>query len=145
MSGQHQTACVLLFLITFYRQHATYMAVSEASEVSDDMYAAIDDPTYIPAGGISQTNSDTYAVINLPDYDSGSQTYQKLEGAEEVFRSFIVKPIFVYSDVSSDQCDQIGRFLHFGQPFKALEHNRFAQISYILRQFLYWCQNHSFF
>ena len=61
------------------------MAVSEAS---DDMYAAIDDPTYIPAGGISQTNSDTYAVINLPDYDSGSQTYQKLEGAEEVIRLF---------------------------------------------------------
>ena len=118
------------------------MAVSEASEVSDDMYAAIDDPTYIPAGGISQTNSDTYAVINLPDYDSGSQTYQKLEGAEEVFRSFIVKPIFVYSDVSSDQ---FGQFLHFGQPFKALEHNQFAQISYILRQFLYRCQNHSFF
>ena len=63
------------------RQNATYMAVSEAS---DDMYAAIEDPTYIPAGAISQTNSDTYAVINLPDYDSGSQTYQKLEGAEEV-------------------------------------------------------------
>ena len=48
------------------------------------MYAAIEDPTYMPAGAMSQTNSDTYAVINLPDYDSGSQTYQKLEGAEEV-------------------------------------------------------------
>lgn len=60
--------------------NATYMAVSEAS---DDMYAAIEDPTYIPTGAVSQTNSDTYAVINPPDYDSGSQTYQKLEGQDE--------------------------------------------------------------
>ena len=75
----HLENCYILYCVS--RQNATYMAVSEAS---DDMYAAIDDPTYIPAGAISQTNSDTYAVINLPDYDSGSQTYQKLEGAEEV-------------------------------------------------------------
>ena len=72
---------VIFMSSSLFRQNATYMAVSEAS---DDMYAAIDDPTYIPTGGISQTNSDTYAVINLPDYDSGSQTYQKLDGAEEV-------------------------------------------------------------
>ncbi len=35
------------------------------SEASDDMYAAIEDPTYLPTG--NQSNSDTYAVINLPD------------------------------------------------------------------------------
>ena len=39
-----------------------YAAVSEAS---DDMYAAIEDPTYIPTG--NQSNSDTYAVIQLPE------------------------------------------------------------------------------
>ena len=78
------------------------MALSEAS---DDMYAAIEDPTYIPAGAISQTNSDTYAVINLPDYDSGSQTYQKLEGAEEVSISHMyifrnVLTLFLKSNLS---------------------------------------------
>jgi hypothetical protein len=66
--------------ILIFRPNATYVAVSEAS---DDMYAAIEDPTYIPTGAVSQTNSDTYAVIN-PDYDSGSQTYQKLQGQYEV-------------------------------------------------------------
>ena len=35
------------------------------SETSDDMYAAIEDPTYVPSG--NQSNSDTYAVINLPE------------------------------------------------------------------------------
>ena len=40
-----------------------YVAVSEAS---DEMYAAIEDPSYIPTGA-SQSNSDTYAVINLPE------------------------------------------------------------------------------
>ncbi len=35
------------------------------SEASDDMYAAIEDPTYLPTG--NQSNSDTYAVINLPE------------------------------------------------------------------------------
>ena len=34
------------------------------------------------------------------------------------------------------QCDQIGRFLNFGQLFKALGNNLFAQIFHILRQFL---------
>ena len=29
------------------------------------MYAAIEDPTYLPTG--NQSNSDTYAVINLPE------------------------------------------------------------------------------
>lgn len=43
---------------------ATYATVSETS---DDMYAAIEDPTYIPTGTASQSNSDTYAVIDLPD------------------------------------------------------------------------------
>ena len=42
---------------------ATYATVSETS---DDMYAAIEDPTYIPTGAASQSNSDTYAVIDLP-------------------------------------------------------------------------------
>ena len=37
------------------------------SETSDDMYAAIEDPTYLPTG--NQSNSDTYAVINLPEDD----------------------------------------------------------------------------
>ena len=31
------------------------------------MYAAIEDPTYVPSG--NQSNSDTYAVINLPEDD----------------------------------------------------------------------------
>ena len=31
---------------------------------------------------------------------------------------------------------RLGDFLHFGQPFKAFGNNKFAQISYILRQFL---------
>ncbi len=43
---------------------ATYATVSETS---DEMYAAIEDPTYIPAGTASQSNSDTYAVIDLPE------------------------------------------------------------------------------
>ena len=42
---------------------STYATVSETS---DDMYAAIDDPSYIPTG-TSQSNSDTYAVIDLPE------------------------------------------------------------------------------
>ena len=33
------------------------------------------------------------------------------------------------------QCDQIWRFLEFGQLFKAFGNNEFAQISYILRHF----------
>ena len=45
------------------RGQDTYVAVSETS---DDMYAAIEDPSYIPTG-TSQSNSDTYAVINLPE------------------------------------------------------------------------------
>ena len=36
----------------------------------------------------------------------------------------------------ADQCDQIGRFLHFGQPFKAGGNNYFTQIAHIVRQFL---------
>lgn len=43
-------------------QQQNYVAVSEAS---DDMYAAIEDPTYLPTG--NHSNSDTYAVINLPE------------------------------------------------------------------------------
>ncbi len=42
---------------------ATYATVSETS---DDMYAAIEDPTYVPTG-TSQSNSDTYAIIDLPE------------------------------------------------------------------------------
>ena len=34
------------------------------------------------------------------------------------------------------QCDQIGQFLHFGQPFKAGGNYYFTQIAHILRQFL---------
>ena len=34
------------------------------------------------------------------------------------------------------QCDQIGRFLYFGQPFKAGGNNYFTQIAHIVRQFL---------
>ena len=33
------------------------------------------------------------------------------------------------------QCDQIGRFLHFGQQFKAGGNNYFTQIAHIVRQF----------
>ena len=44
------------------RGDATYATLSETS---DEMYAAIEDPTYIPTG-TSQSNSDTYAVIDLP-------------------------------------------------------------------------------
>ena len=40
----------------------------------------------------------------------------------------------------------IGRFLRrFGQLFKAGGNNCFAQIAHIVRQFLWRCQNHSFF
>ena len=35
-----------------------------------------------------------------------------------------------------NQCDQIGQFLHFGQPFKAGDNNYFTQITYIVKQFL---------
>ena len=34
------------------------------------------------------------------------------------------------------QCDQLGDFLHFGQPFKAGGNNYFTQIAHIVRQFL---------
>lgn len=68
------------------------------------MYAAIEDPTYIPTGAVSQTNSDTYAVIN-PDYDSGSQTYQKLQGQYEVrgriFLLLILNIINLFVNVNS--------------------------------------------
>jgi len=46
------------------QQDATYATVSETS---DDMYAAIEDPTYARTGGASQSNSDTYAIIDLPE------------------------------------------------------------------------------
>ena len=39
------------------------------------------------------------------------------------------KSLFYYNRV---QCDQIGRFLHLGQQFKAFGNKKFAQISYIL-------------
>ncbi len=45
------------------QQDATYATVSETS---DEMYAAIEDPTYVPTG-TSQSNSDTYAIIDLPE------------------------------------------------------------------------------
>ena len=38
----------------------------------------------------------------------------------------------------------LGDFLHFGQLFKVFTNNKFAHISHILRQFLQWCQNLSF-
>ena len=37
---------------------------------------------------------------------------------------------------------RLGDFLHFGQPFKADCNNQFTQITHIVRQFLYWYQNH---
>ena len=40
---------------------------------------------------------------------------------------------------------RLGDFLHFGLPFKADCNNYFTQIAHIVRQFLYWYQNHSFF
>jgi hypothetical protein len=49
-------------LLPSARPQTTYATLSETS---DDMYAAIEDPTYIPTG-TSQSNSDTYAVIDLP-------------------------------------------------------------------------------
>ena len=47
---------------------STYATVSETS---DDMYAAIEDPSYIPTG-TSQSNSDTYAVIDLPEENAAT-------------------------------------------------------------------------
>ena len=38
-------------------------------------------------------------------------------------------------EVDSSQCDQIGQFLHFGQPFKAGGNNNFTQITCIVRHF----------
>ena len=43
------------------------------------------------------------------------------------------------------QCDQIGRFLDFGQFFKDFGNNLFVQIYHILMQFLLRYQNLSFF
>ena len=40
---------------------------------------------------------------------------------------------------------RLGDFMHFGQLFKACWYNYFAQIANIFRQFLYRCQNLSFF
>ena len=53
---------------------SNYAAVSEAS---DDMYAAIEDPTYIPTG--NQSNSDTYAVIQLPEEDEIDASYSQVD------------------------------------------------------------------
>ena len=39
---------------------------------------------------------------------------------------------------------RLGNFLDFGQPFKAFGKNQFAQISHILKQLLYRCQNFNF-
>jgi len=49
------------------------------SETSDDMYAAIEDPTYCPTG--NQSNSDTYAVINLPDEQDEDEDEVELRSA----------------------------------------------------------------
>ena len=38
--------------------------------------------------------------------------------------------------LANEQCDQIGGFLHFWQPFKVGGNNYFTQITYIVRQFL---------
>ena len=38
--------------------------------------------------------------------------------------------------IEREQCDQIGRFLFFGQLFKACGNNYFAQIAHIFRQSL---------
>ena len=40
---------------------------------------------------------------------------------------------------------RLGDLLDFGQLFKAFGNNQFTQISHILRQFLYRCQNLSLF
>ena len=47
--------------------------------------------------------------------------------------------------VTGVKCDQIGRFFHFGHPFKAGGNIYFTQITCIVRQFVQRCQNHSFF
>ena len=53
----------MIFFFSFNSVSNTNYA--PVSETSDDMYAAIEDPTYLPTG--NQSNSDTYAVINLPE------------------------------------------------------------------------------
>ena len=40
---------------------------------------------------------------------------------------------------------RLGDLLDFGELLKAYGNNKFAQISHILRQFLYMCQKLSFF
>ena len=42
----------------------------------------------------------------------------------------------IVSLLIDNQCDQIGRFLHFGQPFKAGGNNYFTPIAHIIGQFL---------
>ena len=44
-----------------------------------------------------------------------------------------------------NQCDQIGRFLHFGQPLKPVATIILADLPTLLCNFLYRCQNHSLF
>ena len=42
----------------------------------------------------------------------------------------------ITEQVRRKQCDQIGRFLHFGQSFKAGGNNYFTQIANIVKQFV---------
>ena len=44
--------------------------------------------------------------------------------------------------VAAGQCDQIGRFVVFGQLLKTNENKKFPQMAHIITQF---CQNLSFF
>ena len=50
--------------------------------------------------------------------------------------SLFVEPASSQFCVAANSVTRLGDLLHFGQPFKAFENNNFAQISYILSQFL---------
>ena len=64
----------------------------------------------------------------------------KNQSASSLFRSCFLSNVRLTSSVTI-----LGHLLDFGQVFKAFGNNFFAPISHILRQFLWRCQNLSFF
>ena len=67
---------------------------------------------------------------NTKDTQFESPTFLFCKEKENSLRTIFNVALDTYS------VTRFGDFLHFGQPFKAFGNNNFAQIFYILRQFL---------
>ena len=87
------------------------------------------------------TNATDYSL--LADLVPASHSRAELNGGDvEIIVGVRVRVHVAHVRICK-QCDQI--LLNFGQLFKAGGNNYFAQITHIVRQFLYRYQNRSFF